>query len=301
MDDDFGLSVVIDNHPRFMCEFILWAICSKATFPGRRRAYFIDCKPREVIEFAVEQGIDVRLTTTLLPASPHCNKIIPFLDPTGFGCQIVTDCDVYLMDDLTPFFSREAVRCAPNNHAVPPFRYFTRIFSEAGLSVVPEPGLALFMGTTRETYARNINGGVICIPRRYRHCAVEWLNAARWLARNPSLLGDYFIHIDQVSFVVMLERLGISFSFLPPQANTILQLLPEIETVIGLHITAGHIPRYANWFRGDGTLKWELINAKLSRVGGAFNAQIREAMAIIDRLTALQDFKNNFLNPAYRR
>ena len=298
-----GLTTIVDAHPRFWCEFVLWTLCANRFVDQPKRAYFIGEAPEGLVSFAREEGIDVRFSEVLMPRSPHCNKLIPFLDETGFDHQIVTDTDVFILGDLFALFDPGRVRLAPNNHCNPPLSNFRTIFRQAGLDAIPEPGITLYPGLDglRETYAGNVSAGVICIPRQFREFVPEWLKRAEWVADHIELLGRFKIHIDQVSFAVAAKEFDLPFSFLPPQANAVLELLPQIDTLIAAHLTSGHICHYPDWFEPDGTLKVNQINPRLEAPLGALNELISEAMIRIEAIGDLAPHKPMLMNPSYRR
>jgi len=298
-----GMVTVVDEHPRFWCEFILWLISANAHMQGPKRVYFIGKTPAALVDFAKTHDCDVRFSKPLVPDAPHCNKILPFLDMDGFPDQIVTDADVFVTADITRFFHPEMVRLAPNNHANPSLEIFEKLFNLADLPVQPEPGLGLFpnMSGNRETYAGNVSAGVIAIPRARRSFAVKWQERAQWLQHNIKELGPYHAHVDQVSFAIAAAECDLPFSHLPPQANTILQLLPHIKQIFALHLTSGHINRFPDWFNSDGTLCTEKINPRIASQLEDFNTLVRRAMAEIDKIAALAEFKENFLSPRYHR
>ena len=298
-----GMVTVIDDHPRFWCEFILWLISANTHMKSPKRVYFIGNTPTALVNFAKAHDCDVRFSEPLIPGAPHCNKILPFLDPDGFLDQIVTDADVFVTADISRFFHPELVRLAPNNHANPPLEMFEKLFDLADLTKPPEPGLALFpnMRGNRETYAGNVSAGVIAIPHARRSFAIKWKERAQWLQHNVKELGRFHAHVDQVSFAIAAAECDLPFSHLPPQTNTILQLLPNIKQLFALHLTSGHINRFPDWFNSDGTLCAEKINPRITDKLEAFNVLVHEAMAEIGKMAALAEFKENFLNPSYHR
>jgi len=299
---NIGLSTVVDAHPRFWCEFMLWTLCAKAHTKAPMRAYFVGTPPPGLVRFAGSQGVDIRYSETLLPASPHCNKLLPFLDPDGFADQIVTDTDIFMLADLAALMQPDAVRLAPNYHCNPPLPFFQDLFRARGLGP-PEPGLALFVGGAglRETYLGNVNSGVIMIPRAHRDFAQAWLERARWMLDNPGLIGRWVIHTDQISFSLAARETGVPFVFLPPQANAMLEVLPQIQSLIALHLTSAHVPKYPDWFAADKSLRIAEINPALEPELSAFNGLIAQATTAINAVPELSAFAENFINPAWRR
>ncbi len=301
-DQDLTISVVVDNHPRFYCEFVLWALCATESLDIEKRVYFVSSRPSSLIRFAKRQNIEVRFADSLIPESPHCNKFIPFLDPNGSRHRIVSDTDLFFCRDISLFFDRERIRLPPNNHACPPIGLFEKLFSKAELGIRPEPGLSLFKGSsTRETYSGNVSAGLIFVPESLRNTVTEWLDCAHWLVKNRNLLGAYAGHVDQISVAMTAARSDFPFKFLAPQTNAILQLLPEIDTVFGVHLTSGHIPNFSKWFAGDGTLIWREINHRLQDDIEWINEKILEAKTLISHWPETTDFATNFLNPTWKR
>ncbi len=298
-----GFTTVVDQTPRFWCEFVLWLHCANAYMPGPKRVYFIGTVPDSLVDFAKRHGCDVRHAETLLPESPHCNKLIPFLDEDGFPDQIVTDCDVFLTADISPLFDPERVRLAPNNHARPPLPVFRELFKMAGIDKEPEPGLALFKGGggIRETFQMNVSAGVICIPEKLKGFAIDWKRQAEWLITQRDYLQSYATNTDQIAFALAAAETELPFTHLPAQANTILHLLPLIETLMALHLTTGHISKFPKYFNQDKTLNPESFNSKLTEYIEPFNAHVALAKQDIDRMVELHPFRESFLNPAYKR
>lgn len=300
---EIGLTTVVDAHPRFWCEFALWALCANRHMACPKRVYFVGDTPPELERFAQRSGIDIRHAPQLLSHSPHCNKLIPFLDPEGFGDQIVTDSDVFATDDFTRFFRSDRVRLPPNNHGVPPLSIFQSIFRELGLEQEPEPGLSIFPGHAQnmETFAHNVSAGVICIPARLRGFAEAWLRQAEWFADNMHLLGHYKGHVDQISFAVAAVREDLPFLHFPAQANAILQLLPHIQNLYALHLTSGHIPKFPAAFDAAQHLKTDGLPEAMHAQIEEFNGLVDEAKTLLTQIPATRHFVANLLNPAYRR
>ena len=289
--------------PRFWCELVLWALCANRHLPGPKRVYIIGEAPAGLERFIRQAGIDLRHAPPLMAHSPHCNKLIPFLDPDGFNDQIVTDCDVFATADFTGFFRRDQVRLPPNNHGVPPLAVFQEVFNRMGLEHPPEPGLSIFAGQNRnmETFAGNVSAGVICVPAQLRGFAETWREQAQWFDGRLGILGRYKGHVDQISFAVAAARVDLPFSHFPAQANAILQLLPHIRSLYALHLTSGHIPQYPEAFDGAGHLRLDGLPAALHAAVAGFNERVDQAMAVLADIPETADFRENFLNPAYRR
>jgi hypothetical protein len=298
-----GVTTVVDAHPRFWCELVLWVLCANQHLPNPKRVYFVGKAPAQLEKFVREAGIDVRQTDALMTHSPHCNKLIPFLDPDGFADQMVTDCDVFATGDFSRFFHFDKVRLPPNNHGVPPLAVFQEVFAKLGLEPAPEPGLSIFAGGSHnmETFAGNVSAGVICIPASLRDFAEQWRAQAEWFADNLDILGNAKGHVDQISFAVAAARAKVPFSHFPAQANAILQLLPYIRSLYALHLTSGHIPKYPQSFDGQGHLRTDGLPPELHESILNFNKQVDAAFDVLAEIPETKAFRSNLLNPDYRR
>jgi hypothetical protein len=298
-----GIATVVDAHPRFWCELVLWVLCTNRHLTNPKRVYFVGEVPAKLEAFVRDAGIEVRHVKTLMAHSPHCNKLIPFLDPDGFENQIVTDCDVFATDDFSSFFRYNQIRLPPNNHAVPPLSLFEDVFAKAGLETVPEPGLSIFPGggNNMETFSGNVSAGIICIPKPLRGFAERWRAQAQWFSENLELLGRFSGPVDQISIAVAAARDEIPFSHFPAQGNAILQLLPVIRNLYALHLTSGHIPKYPEAFDDMGHLRTDLLPRELHNKITEFNRQVDLAFDVLSGIPETAACRSILLNPKYQR
>ena len=295
------IASVVDNHPRFFCESVLWVLCLQRFTRFHPRIYFANCRPPNLGSWMLERGVEVETMKTLIKESPHCNKIVPFQD-FGTTGGLVTDCDVFVLKDFQFMLNERHVRLPQNNNAIPPFKIFSDVLNAYGFQPPYEPGMALFSGSGgRETFSLNVSCGVIWIPAAHIELVKCWKKMAKWLVANRSELGPYGIHIDQVGMVMALYETGTPFSHLAPHANAVLQILPEIGTLYALHITSGHLPFFPQFFTDEGMLNVDSINAGLAADLCAFNEVLAEAKSIISDLAETSEFAENFINPKWKR
>ena len=301
-----ALCCVVDAHPRFYVECVLWALCARRNLPDHYRpfVYAVGSVPHDLLEWVTSQGIDVRRATPVVEGSPHSNKIAPFLASHDTDFTVVCDADLYWVADPSHLLTSDRIRAAPNNHACPPPRIFRSILSACGLDRPYRPGMALFKGSegVRETHINNISAGIVVAPQdRAGPLAEAWRKWATWLVRNRHLLEGWAVHVDQVGFALAMEELREDVEHLCPHVNTVLQLLDEISTCYALHLTTGHIPHFPQSFNADRTLVVnglaEGVRAGLARL----NQRIAEAVEVIAVLPSTRDHLDKFLNPAWAR
>lgn len=301
-----ALCCVVDAHPRFYVECVLWVLCATRNLPDHFKpfVYAVGSVPHDLLDWVASQGVEVRSAAPVIQESPHSNKIAPFLASHDADFTIVCDADLYWIADPSHLLASPRIRAAPNNHACPPPRIFRSILSVCGLDRPYRPGMALFKGSegARETHINNISAGIVIAPRDRAHGLAEaWKKWAAWLVRNRHLLEGWAVHVDQVGFALAMEELSEDVEHLCPHVNTVLHLLDEISTCYALHLTTGHIPHFPKLFNADRTLVLnglaEGVRTGLSRL----NQRIVEAVEVIAALPSTRDHLDKFLNPAWAR
>jgi hypothetical protein len=303
----FTVSCVVDQQPRFYTELILWAECAARYLPSsyKKIVYFVDHGVPDLLGWLDGRGFETRISTKLVPANPHCNKIAPFLDRCESDYTLVCDVDLFFVADPSPLFRSNRVRAAPNNHCNPPLEIFQSIFHAAGILDWPiRPGISLFPGHMgqRETHINNLSAGIVGIPAPRRvELAKAWLHWGRWLAERANILGPWSMHVDQVALCLAMEHLGEDIEFLPPQVNCVLELLPQVATVYAFHLTSAHIPQYPHMFSSDKTLRTSEFSEGLTKSILALNDCILRAAEVIKELPSTRDHMVTFLNPEWKR
>ena len=291
---------VVDNHPRFFCEVVLWTICARRNTKFDLAVVFVDTVPANLSDWLRLQGVQIMIADTLLTKSPHCNKILPGRMFPGRRI-LVTDCDVFMLNDFDYMLHPTTVRLPENNHCNPPFFTLESILKDYGLSGPFEPGLSIFSSHEgRETLKNNVSCGVIWIPPKLSELWVAWEDCARWLAQNHKIMGRYEVHLDQIAMAIALKETGVSFSHLPAQTNTILQLLPDVRSLYAIHLTSGHIPHFPKCFDANRHL---IVpdNQHISDDLEKLNSAIDEAIPLLASFPETATFADNFLNPNWRR
>jgi hypothetical protein len=122
-DRAFTLACVVDNHPRFFTELVLWAHCVERHIPRSGFipiVYFVGHPHAELCDWLSSKKISHRSIDPIVPGSPHCNKIAPFLDAHATDYTIVSDVDLLFIRDPSNLFDSDRIRAAPNNHCNPP-------------------------------------------------------------------------------------------------------------------------------------------------------------------------------------
>jgi hypothetical protein len=306
---DVLLACVVDRHPRFYVELVLWAHCVVRHVPRERVktvVYFVGEPEPELAAWLSTLDIESRTSVEVVAGSPHCNKIHPFLeaDAEDFSSIVVTDADVYFVADPLPLVRPGCISAPPNNHNNPPARVYRSILDKCLPGRHVRPGLSLFPGEdgTRETFDTNISAGILALPGAEAGAfAGRWKTWAEWLVGHRDLLGRWAVHVDQVAFSLALEESGRINVPLPPNVNAVLEVLPELETLYALHLTTGHIPQFPSRFGADRHLDPAGYRPGVSEGVERLNTCIDEAMQDLARLRATRDYLHMFLNPYWTR
>ncbi len=263
MSEKIAICCVVDNTPQFHREFLIWHECVLANCDNQweRFVYFVGGCPNEIKQICDRNNTNYQEVETLLPLSPHCNKIIPFFKNwDDYSYVIVTDTDLYILKkDISSFFSKGSgqIKAAPNNENNPPLHIFQKLFAKLGTIDFVRPGISLFTGEngSRESYINNHSGGIVAIEGRLTNVIAEkWLSYAKWLIENRYILYSWKVHVDQVSLALSLEELGYDITFLPPQVNTVLRLTEEVSEIVALHLSQNHLNQAPEYSNADGTL-----------------------------------------------
>lgn len=286
---------------------ILWALCVQKTLPAsdfQRVVYFIDEAPADLTDWLEDRGFEWRVVAAPAPQSPHCNKLLPFLEEQPSDYVLVTDADLYFVANPAALVAASAIQAAPNNHCSPPGHVFRDLFRHAGFQHAYKPGVSLLesKGGHRETYLNNISAGIVCMPSATAASfAPMWLEKAQWLIENRQLLGPWAIHVDQVGFALAMAERGEQVLFFPPQTNIILHMLPTLDTAYAFHLTTGHIPKFPARFLVDGLLSDEGVSPRMKVAIGVLNESIAHAREELLRLPTTLANSEMFLNPAWKR
>ena len=180
------------------------------------------------------------------------------------------------------------------DYANPPLAIIENVFHAARLpfsastqetSFRPEDGRAVLQvpgkdGIGLQTHAANLNGGLYVLSSSIIPAVADnWSKWALWLIDAPELMGDYGIHIDQLSFSLAMAELEITPNLLPVECNfpTHIEVHPaaadELNEISVLHYhraldqnglpKTGELPQVAEavrkvthaWDRFSGTLE----------------------------------------------
>jgi hypothetical protein len=194
----------------------------------------IDDATSPELDYLAAIGVDRRPARAFDRRSPHANKVaaLAVLAASAAGTDglsTLSDCDVaFLVDPRTAPIAPGALGAKQVDLANPPLSRLHPIFAAAHLPAPPAESLDLDPG--HWTLRGNCNGGVYVADAPWRHHAA-------WLCEQQSLLGEWAIHVDQVSMLLALVATGTPYAPLPMSWNYPLHLagIPVPDALCALH------------------------------------------------------------------
>ncbi len=272
-------SCVVDDTPGIWSSLVPWlatAIDLGGIAPSRLYVHHVCPLRPEIVALCGRLAINTRVAEPFDRRFPHTNKIRQCA--TSFGDAkhvILTDVDIAFASP--PPFAR--IRTPVAGKAVdlenPPVEILRRIFAVSGLPtptiwtnafMTAQDGRAEF-----ETFLGNCNGGLLIIDRRQlAPIGRAWAYWARWLIDRIDLLDRWAVHVDQVSFCLAVNQLGVDVGLLDDAWNY----------PLGVRVASnGHEPfllHHHAAFESDGLLKQQGSTAQtrnaIARVNGVIES-----------------------------
>lgn len=211
-------SCLVDDTPAIWSSLVPWlatAIDLAGLDPSRLYVHHVCALRPEIEALCRRLAINTRPTEPFDRRFPHTNKIRQLATTFGDARHVIlTDVDVAFVSP--PPLDRIRTPAAgkvvdlPN----PPIDVLRRVFSVAGL---PAPAIwtNAFLNAQEarvefETFLGNCNGGMLVIDRdQLAPIGRAWAQWARWLVARIDLLDRSAVHVDQVSFCLAVNELGI--------------------------------------------------------------------------------------------
>jgi hypothetical protein len=221
-------SCVVDDTPAIWSSLVPWlatAIDLADIDPSRLYVHHVCPLRPEIAALCRRLSVNTRAAEPFDRRFPHTNKIRQLA--TSFddaGHVVLTDVDI-------AFASRpplEQIRAPVAGKVVdlpnPPVEILQKVFAVAGLPapatwtnafVDPEDARHEFT-----TLRGNCNGGLLVVDRRQlAPIGRAWAQWARWVIDRIDLLDRWTVHVDQVSFCLAVNQLGIDVGRLDDDWN----------------------------------------------------------------------------------
>lgn len=180
--------------------------CTPEVSTGQRKIFSnLGCRVQQVARFG-----DGR----------HCNKINQINNLDDFDCAVLLDTDTIAVGDLRPFLNYRSIQGKVVDAPNPPLAILADVAAMSKLSHLP----AVIETDNRagDTYVGNCNGGFYSVPKV---CAEKlsqgWQKWAHWLFDHiePLQRSGHTKHVDQVSFWLAVQHMGLPFESAPSNVN----------------------------------------------------------------------------------
>lgn len=275
------VACVVDATPVLHEQLLRWfaALHRVAKIPSDELLVVsIDAARTPRLEYLASAGVRITRAPGFDPRSPHCNKLrgLHLLSRLDRGKSVLSDCDVaFVCDPRTVPVPANALGAKQVDGPNPPAEILETILREAGLPAPPRVPLTLVPDTS--TLNGNVNGGLYVADGAVFHIlATSWERWARWLLDRRHLLGDWAVHVDQVSMLLSLVDSNIPLQPLELGWNcpTHLGYALPVKDVRAVHYhdavdDHGHLKRTGN----------VAVDAVTSQIDAAYDEVRREAGA----------------------
>jgi hypothetical protein len=215
---DVAWSCVVDDTPAIWSSLVPWiatAIDLAGIEPSRLYVHHVCALRPEIVALCRRLGINTRIAEPFDRRFPHTNKIRQFATSFGdVGHVILTDVDIAFASPPPLDRIRTPVAGKVVDLPNPPVEVLQRVVDACGL---PRPAIwtnafvnAQDARQEFETLRGNCNGGLLVIERDLlAPIGRAWAHWARWLIDRIDLLDRWTVHVDQVSFCLAVNQLGI--------------------------------------------------------------------------------------------
>jgi hypothetical protein len=211
-------SCVVDDTPAIWSSLVPWiatAIDLAGIAPSRLYVHHVCPLRPEIAALCRRLTINTRAAEPFDRRFPHTNKIRQFATSFGdAGHVILTDVDIAFASPPPLHHIRTPVAGKVVDLPNPSVEILRRIFAVAGLSA-PAIWMNAFVNAQDawhefETFLGNCNGGLLVIDRdQLAPIGRAWAQWARWLIDRVDLLDRWAVHVDQVSFCLAVNQLGV--------------------------------------------------------------------------------------------
>jgi hypothetical protein len=232
-------SCVMDQHPRFARQVLIWAI--SLLIYGEQEADSLvvhsvgDYDPQYRNIFHT-WGIETKIVQRFDKRHPHSNKLTQLeSEPLHAADYVVLfDCDTAFCKNISPWIQGDTVRARiASSPGLPPYRW-QKLFDRAGLRLPASRVRAVLRG--QETLPSYCSGCYIIPQAVFQKLREAWPRWDRWLLDRPGLISPFNVFADQISFALSCEELRVSINYFPVELNLDTTYLPhgraEIQPIV---------------------------------------------------------------------
>jgi 2-polyprenyl-3-methyl-5-hydroxy-6-metoxy-1,4-benzoquinol methylase len=270
-------SCVVDSHPKFEWQALLWAHSLLRNGNCRADNLKIHCLPGVTKNFRESLN---RLNVEIIEILPfegghvYCNKIQQCFSGAfrGFDKAVLTDTDLFFLSP--PSVPDEAVFAGKTvDLPVPPLKILQSIYRIARIPFPKEVLVECALSDEEKTFQSNVNGGFYYMDASLiQELGRTWKKQALWLIDH----GSSNVHVDQVALAMALDVLNVDIKLLSAEINCPIHL-PE-ERLQRLKLSQIQVIHYHNRVLPSG----EIMPSHVPDIDKAINRANRGISAIIN-------------------
>jgi hypothetical protein len=226
-------SFVIDSDQKFFqqCRVFLTSLLHVGVQPAQILAHFTPFASETIKHLVSSFGVELRRIDPFLDEK-YCNKLVQLrsLIERHADVYVLCDTDLAFVGSIEPILDNSNVRAKPVDLPNPPLRVLDEIAALLGISTPPR--IVRTSCDDALTYSTNCNGGLYIIPSQLAQVLSEkWIACANRLRGFQTVLGSSFHHIDQISFAMAMQSLGLDVLEIPIEYNFPMHLRDRLNSI----------------------------------------------------------------------
>jgi len=244
---NFKFSCVVDNKPIFKAQAYIFINSLLELADIKPQDIYVHTTKKEKDDFydwLDNKKVNVIEICAFDERNPYCNKLkqlATFQDMDDFDYVFLLDCDIAVVS-LEGLNLEADIYSKVVDFPNPSYEVLQNIFNAAKVTSLKQVTVNFAQNEKDLTDANNANGGVYIISNKIiKPLAKEWIDFANWSLDHIELYtANYAKHVDQVSFALALNKLGIESNNLDIKWNfpthVKKDLLPDIHpNIIHFH------------------------------------------------------------------
>lgn len=217
-------SFIVDDDPTFVYEGWHLAHSLIAHCGGDPSTIIVQCTPEVPDDQrAIFRHLGCRVQQVArFGDGGYCNKLnqINNLDDFDFDCAVLLDTDTIAVGDLRPFLNDRSIQGKIVDAPNPSLATLAELAAMSNLASLP--AVVATDDCTGDTYVGNCNGGFYSVPKASAAALSHgWRKWAHWLFDHiePLRQSGHIQHVDQVSFWLAVQHMGLPFELAPSNVN----------------------------------------------------------------------------------
>ena len=216
-------SCVIDHQPMYRYQGLVFAstlIDLGGVDPSSIVVHAIEGVPDKTKDALREFGVSVVTVAPFDRRHRYSNKLVQLKSRALQDADhvVLCDADLAFAGPIAQWIAGSRLRGKTVDHALPPMPVWRDVLAAFGFDGEPASRPATHSGEL--TYASNLNGGLYIVPEPlFGRLGAVWPEWNRRVLDRLDLLGEYHVHVDQVSLALALTAMRQEIDYLPPALN----------------------------------------------------------------------------------